>query len=111
MLKTSCISSSETSAELLDQAEHRRHGERVVDLIPDLGLEAQQVVEAVAGDVGKPADVDRRAKQLEDRPHVDLGRLEQDVAERAAEALVVQRDVVQRPASQRVAVRVQPGGR
>ena len=48
-------------------------------------------------------------EQLEDRPDVDLGGLEQDVAERPAEAVVVERHVGQRRAGERVAVRVKAG--
>ena len=50
------------------------------------------------------------AEQLEDRPDVDLGRLEQDLAERAAEAVVVEVDLGEQDlASERVAVGVQAG--
>ena len=49
-------------------------------------------------------------EQLEDRAHVDLGRLEQDLAERPAEALVVERDVGEGLARERVAVGVQARG-
>ena len=48
-----------------------------------------------------------RPEQLEDRRDVDLGRLEQDLAERPPEPVVVERHVAQRPARERVAVRVQ----
>ena len=65
MLKTSCISSSETLAALLDQLEDRRDRQRVVDLVADLGGEAEQVAEAAGGDVGEAADVDLGAQQLE----------------------------------------------
>ena len=47
-------------------------------------------------------------EQLEHGADVDLGRLEQDLAERPAEPLVVERHLAQRPAGERVAVRVQP---
>ena len=45
------------SAPLLDQVEDRRHRQRVVDLVADLGAEAQQVAEAARGDVGEAVDV------------------------------------------------------
>ncbi len=61
--------------------------------------------------MGETADVDIGGEQLEDRADVDLGRLEQDIAERAAEPLVVERDPLERLAGERVAVRVQTGAR
>src|SRR6476620_735251 len=98
------------AAVLLDQAEDRGDGERVVDLVADLGGEPQQVLGAAGGDVGEAADLDLGAQQLDDRLDVDLGRLEQHLAEWAAEAVVVERDLGQRRARQRVAVGVQAGG-
>jgi len=71
---------------LLDQAEDRRDGEGGVDLVGDVGGEAVEVLQAAGGDVGEAAHIDLGAQQLEHRLDVDLGRLEQDVAERAAEA-------------------------
>ena len=65
MLKTSCISSSATPPRSCDQPEDRRHGQRVVDLVADVGAEPQQVAEAAGGDVGEAADVDLGAQQLE----------------------------------------------
>ena len=46
---------------LVDQLEDRRHRQRRVDLVADLGGQPQQVLEAAGGDVGEPADVDRRS--------------------------------------------------
>ena len=53
------------AAALLDQLEDRGDRERVVDLVADLGREAEQVAEATRGDVGEAADVDLGAQQLE----------------------------------------------
>ena len=86
MLKTSCISSSETPPRSWISSKIGGTGSGVVDLVADLGGEAQQVAEAAGGDVGEAADLDLGAQQLDDRLDVDLGRLEQDVAERPAEA-------------------------
>ena len=85
-------------------------GERVVDLVADVAREPQEVVEAVAGDVREAADLGLGREQLEHGADVDLGRLEQHVAERAAEPLVFERDVGEDPAGERVAVRVEAGG-
>ena len=58
-------------AELLDQAEDGRDVERVRELVADVAGEAQEVVQAVAGDVGEAADVGVGGEQLEHRAHVD----------------------------------------
>ncbi len=113
MLKTSCISSSATPPRSWISSKIGGDGQRVVDLVADLGGEAEQVAEAARGDVGEAADLDLGAQQLEHRLDVDLGRLQQDVAERAAEPAVgvlVERQPVERRAGQRVAVGVDAGG-
>ena len=84
MLNTSHISAAETSPQLGDQLEHRRHGQRLGDLEADAVAEPQQVEQAAAGDVGQPADLDVGAQQLQDRAHVDHGRLEQRRRRRVA---------------------------
>ena len=81
--------------------------ERVRDLVADRRREPGEVVEAVARDVGEAADVDRGAQQVEHRGDVDLGRLEQDLAERPAEPVVVRAQLGERAPRERVAVRVQ----
>jgi len=80
-------------SELLDQVEDRQHRERVVDLVTDVGLEPQQVVESLAGDVREAAHVDLGAEELENGPHVDLRRLQEHVAQRAPEPLIVEGDI------------------
>ncbi len=55
-------------------------------LVAHVAGEAQEVVEAVAGDVGEPADVRLGLEEIEHGSHVDHRGLEDDVAERAAQA-------------------------
>ena len=98
-------------AELGDQPEDRRDRQRRVDAVADVGvLQAEQVVEPAGGQVGEAVDVGLRADEVHHGLDVDLGRLQQDVAEGAAEPVVVERDVGQCLAGERVAVGVEPGG-
>ena len=117
MLKTCCISAGRRSRHSSrDQAEHRRDGQRRVDLEADLGLQAQEVQQPVAGDVREAVDRHVGAQQLEHRAHVDHGRLEQGVGDGgAAERLgpVVERQAAvleQRAPREREPVGVQAGG-
>ena len=107
MLKTSYISSSGTSPSSAISSNTGGTVERIGDLVADRRREAGEVVEAVAGDVGEAADVDLRAEQLEDRGDVDLGRREQELAERRPSRSSSSGTLVERPAGERVAVRVQ----
>ena len=118
MLKTSHISAVGDGAEARDEVEDRRDRQRLPrSRSRAVAAEAQDVGQAAAGDVGQPADVDAGAQQLEDRAHVDDGRLEQRVGDRGAAELggrVVEREaalLLQRAARQRVAVGVQAAGR
>ena len=79
-------------------------------------MQAQQVEHPVAGDVRQAAHRDLGAQQLEHRPHVDHGRLEQRVGQAGTAQQVGPRIEVQagggdHPAGERVAVGVQPRGR
>ena len=80
MLNTSYISAGSTAPRARDQPEHRRHRQRAVDAVAHLGLQAQQVEQALAGDVGEAAHLDLRLEQLAHRAHVDHGGLEQRLA-------------------------------
>ena len=73
-----------------DGREDGRHRKRRVDAVAGVGLEAQQVEEAVAGDVGEPTHFDVRLEQLADRPDVDDRRLEEVIAHGRAGELLVQ---------------------
>ena len=110
MLKTSCISASEIPPSSWIRPKTGGDLERVRELVADVAGEAQEVVQAVAGDVGEAADVGVGGEQLQHRAHVDRRRLEHDVAERPAEAVVVPRHVGKNLAGERVAVRVKAGG-
>ena len=85
MLKTSHISRGrDVAAARATSAEDARHRQRRLDREADaLAAEAQQVAQAAAGDVGEAVHGDVRAQQLEHRAHVDDGRLEQRVGDRA----------------------------
>ena len=60
-----------------DELEDSRHRERVGDAEADAGVEAQQVAQPAAGDVGQAVHLDVRAQEVQDRAHVDDGRLEE----------------------------------
>ena len=94
-------------AALAHEVDDRRHGQRVLDREADGLVEAQQVQQAAAGDVGEAVDRDVRADQLERGAHVDHRRLEQRVGERAALERAVEREALDRAAGERVGVRVQ----
>ena len=101
-------------AELLDELEDGRDRQRVGDLEADGGVQARQVQQPAAGDVGEAVDAEAGAQQLEHRADVDRRRLEQGVGHRGAaerRRAVVERERRERGAGQRVAVGVQPGGR
>ena len=76
MLNTSCISSGPTDPRSAISVKIAARG-AAVDQVADLGLEAQQIEEALAGDVGKPAHLDVGLEQLPHRADVDQRGLEQ----------------------------------
>ena len=112
MLKTSCISSSETPPRSWIRLEDRRHRQRrrrSRSRPRPRGAAGCRVPPEVMW--ARPRTSTVGAQQLDDRLDVDLGRLQQHVAERPAEALgLVERDPGQRRAGERVAVGVDPGG-
>ncbi len=78
------------AAPLSNVHEHRRHRQGGIYPVSRVGLEPQQVQEAVPGDVGQAPHVHVRAEQLADRLHVDHRRLEQHVAHRLVPDLLVE---------------------
>ena len=119
MLKTSHISASATAPQRAISSKIGGTGSGASIAEADVAVEAQEVVEAAAGDVRQAVDaVDGAGRQqLEDRADVDDGRLEQRVGDRGARQLrrrVVEREaalVEQGVARERVAVGVQAAGR
>ena len=57
--------------------------QRVLDRVADAGAQAQQVLQAAAGDVRQAVDREAGAQQVEHGAHVDDGRLEQRVGDAA----------------------------
>src|SRR6266581_1538513 len=102
------------SPERLQLAEQARHVERFRDAELDLRLEADQVAEPASGDVSHAMSVPA-SEGAQDRPDVDGGGLQEFLAPGTPGSADLvehgQRGVVQHPASERQAVRVDPVAR
>jgi len=101
-------------AEPRHEREDARHRQRRLDRVADAAVQAQEVRQPSAGDVGQAVHGDVAAQQVERRADVDDGRREQRIGDGGTLELgraVVVAQLGQRAPRQRVAVGVQAAGR
>ena len=96
MLNTSHISASGTLPQRWIRPKTGCGSSGASIVVPDVRVQAQQVQQAVAGDVREPVDATSERSSVQRGAHVDHRRLQQLVGQRAAE---LGRRVVERQAA------------